>query len=139
MKKFNTDMLMENLISEENFSEFLVENQEQFIDINMSEYILFLIKDKSINVNNIIKKSNIESSYFYQILKGRRIPRRKKIIQLAIGMELNINESQMLLRLGDRCLLYPRVKKDAAIIYCINNKFSLIETYRFLNELGLSF
>lgn len=135
--KQTTNLLMEGLIKEKNFSRFLESNKEHFINLTVRDYMNYIIHDKNLDPIEIIRKSNIERSYFYQIANGRRVPSRDKMIQLAIGMKLDIDETQKLLKIGNKTSLYPKVKRDAAIIFCIKNNFDLIKTQEFLDELKM--
>lgn len=50
---------------------------------------------------------NMEKSYFYQILKGRRAPGLDFLIKLAFVLKLNLDETQRLLKIANRQPLYP--------------------------------
>ena len=69
---------------------------------------------------------------------GTRRPSRDKAIQLAFGFGLDVEETQGLLRAADKSVLYPRIKRDAAIIFAISRKMSLTETQIFPMSLGMS-
>lgn len=89
-------------------------------------------KDKS----EIIKKSGIERTYAYQIFNKRRMPGRDKILELSIGMGLSLKETQRGLKIGNEPILYSRNKRDAIIIFCINEGKSLMATEELLMEYG---
>lgn len=135
--KYNTNKLMEKLLAEGDFSRFLKLNDKKFINVTLKEYINSLLQKKALKPVDIIKKSNIERSYLYQIINGRRLPSRDKIIQLAIAIELNIDETQRFLKVGNKALLYPKVKRDAAIIFCIKNNYDLVKIQEFLHALNM--
>lgn len=86
---------------------------------------------------HIIKLANLEPSYGYQVFKGTRKPSRDTVLQLAFGFEANLNQAQLLLRYANMSPLYPRVKRDAAIIYCLQHKKSLWDAENLLVELEL--
>ena len=52
------------------------------------------------------------------------------------SMQLSLEEAQYLLKLGQRGELYPRNRRDAALIYCIQHKLNLIDTELMLDQLG---
>lgn len=81
------------------------------------------------NVSNVdfFTKMNLERSYGYQILNGRRKPSRELLIKTAILLHLNLNETQRLLKIGNREVLYPRIKADAIAIFVIEKELSLSE------------
>jgi hypothetical protein len=47
-----------------------------------------------------------------------------------------LKETQRLLAVSQRGALYPRVRRDAAIIFCLNRKCTLEETNDLLEEIG---
>lgn len=89
-------------------------------------------KDKS----EIIKRSGIERTYCYQIFSKRKNPGRDKILELSIGMGLSLKEIQRGLKIANEPILYSRNKRDAIIIFCINEGKSLMDTEELLMEYG---
>ena len=53
-----------------------------------------------------------------------------------LGLELNIDEAQELLRLAEHKALDPRGRRDAVILSCINSRMSGIDTDLRLDKLG---
>lgn len=90
-------------------------------------YLLDLLKAHDIPPAEFIRQMNIERSYGYQILSGKRKPSKELLVKSAILMRLNLNETQRLLKIGNRCVLYPRMKQDAIAIFAIENGMSLHE------------
>ena len=52
-----------------------------------------------------------------------------------IGADLP--QAQEMLKIARKSILYPRVKRDAVIIYCLHNSISLTDTEIILYDLGL--
>lgn len=111
-------------------SELLGDNFEK---VDFPTYLKDAIKERNVKPRELIIKLNIEKSYFYQILKGRRAPRRDFLIKLSFLLELNLDETQRLLKIANRQPLYPRNRKDAAVIYAITHKMNY-ERYEELME-----
>lgn len=97
-------------------------------DYDFLSYLTYLIQKSGIKNSELFEKAQLERSYGYQILKGRRVPSRNKVIALALSMNLNLDETNRLLKLADHGTLYANVKRDAVIIYCLVRHYSLIET-----------
>ena len=85
---------------------------------------------------DVIKKAALTPVYGYQIFDGKREPKRDKIIQLAFGFGLSLEETQKLLRSAGYGELYPKVKRDVVFIYAINNKMSIEEVEKILFKAG---
>ncbi len=86
----------------------------------------------------VIKRSSIERTYGHQLFNGLRRPSRDKVIQLAFGLGLDIKDTQKLLDMAQKNRLYPRIKRDAAVLYCLDRHMDIIETQSMLHELGLT-
>ena len=59
------------------------------------------------------------------------------MLQLAFALEADVAQTQELLRVARKSTLYPRIKRDTVIIYCLHNHVSLVDTEIILEELGL--
>lgn len=84
----------------------------------------------------IIQQSLLERSYVYHLLSGEYGLTRDKLLQFAIIAGFTLEESNTLLKYAHLAALYPRDTRDAALIYCFQQKLSLLETNMTLNELG---
>lgn len=62
------------------------------------------------------------------------MPSRDKLIQLAIGLELDVEDTQTLLKMGGMAPLYAKIKREAAIIFCINKGYTWMEMQAFLQQ-----
>lgn len=103
---------------------------------SFSEYLQTLLKEKEVNASELIKRSRIERTYCYQILNGRKRPGRDKIIAIALALNLNVDETQKILRIAKEGDLYAKDKRDCILIFAINHKYNLIDTNQLLNQYG---
>lgn len=131
-----TKQMMDEIMKSGKLDEFLVENEENFIKLDLSKYLLKLINDKNSTPAKVIKKAAIEKSYLYQILNGKRKPGRDKLIRISIALELDIEETQRLLKVAGKGILYPKEMRDSVLIYCIKKKYDIDKTQILLDEFG---
>lgn len=126
---------------------FMMENETDLVnnweDISVhmdnprfNEYLSDLLSKKDITTHEFIIKTLLSRSFTYQILSGDRIPGRNILLRIAVSVGMSVDETQRLLKLADRGALYPKIKRDAAIIYALSNKYSLYETDELLVSLG---
>lgn len=141
MDKSTTKKLEEvllNLDKQEELSKFINDENNLVEYDNVSSYLNDIFKDKKDDISSIIKKSEIERTYAYQILNGTKSnPGRDKIIKLCIAGELSIKETTRALEISKAGVLYPREKRDAIIIFAINNKLSVQDTNLLLDSYNL--
>ena len=128
-----TDELLKQ-IKELNIEEF--KKEESFDCVSIGEYLYSLLTSHDLQPKDIILNLNMERSYTYQILNGRRKPTRNFLLRIAIFTGLSLDETQKMLTIAQRPQLYPRNRFDAAIIFSLEHKMSLDETYELLEEIG---
>lgn len=122
--------LLENLDIEE------FKKEDSFRNVNISDYLSELLENRGLQAKDIIIKLNMERSYAYQILNGRRNPTRNFLIRIALLCQLSVDETQKLLTVGNRPILYPHNRFDAAILYCIQHKLCEEELNELLKDIG---
>lgn len=82
-----------------------------------------------------IASVGISKSYGYQVLRGERTPGRDMILRTAFVLQLSLKETQRLLAVGCCGALYPKIRRDAAVIFALNQKMTLLETEALLSSL----
>lgn len=103
-------------------------------DISFIDYINQLMQSKNLEKSDIIKDSQIPRTYAYQIFQGSKQAGRDKVLQLAIAMRLNLDETNRLLTIAHHNHLYAKQQRDAIIIFALSNGYTLIETNELLDE-----
>lgn len=137
LPKISTSKFFRLLFKAPNLEQFINNNAGEMQIPSFSAYITQLCKRKEVIAERIIKRANIERSFGHQIFKGSRNPSRDTVLQLAFGFEADIDMAQELLKHAGMSALYPRMPRDAAVIYCLHHHFSIMETQQVLHELGL--
>lgn len=99
-------------------------------------YLNSLIRASALSNAKIISSSNIERTYYYQILNGTRTPGKDKVIALALVLKLDLEKTNRLLKLSKNASLYPKIKRDAVIMYCLGNKYDVYKTNLYLLDHG---
>ena len=94
------------------------------------------IEKSGYSKSNIINKSDFSYCYFYDVINGRKIPGRDKIIRLILTMKLSVDECQEALRISGRSALYPRIKRDSIILFAISNGYSIYQLSELLADAG---
>lgn len=136
--KNSTIALLKRLFNSPDLEIFMESNDQSMQVPPFHTYIMDICKAKGEIPEHVIKKSAIDRTYGHQLFNGTRKPSRDKVIQLAIGFTLDFDETQKLLQVARKSILYPKIKRDAVIIYCIRNKKEINETQEALQALGLT-
>lgn len=129
MKK--TSDLLKELNSTSNIDSYLKDNENYIINQTLCKYLSELIESKNLSKSEIIRKSDINEIYAYQIFSGKRFPSRNKLIRICIGAEFTLEEINNVMTVAEFSPLYPKIKRDSIIIFGIRNKKSILQ----INEL----
>ena len=134
----STNELLGVLKSKKNYSEFFQNEIGELIFKSLGEYLGVLLKEKNLKKSEVIEKSNLDKNYAYQLFNGiKKNPSRDKILMLAFGMKLTLDETRKLLKIAGLSDLYVRIPRDSVIIFCLQNGKNLIETNEMLDDYAL--
>ncbi|WP_373599772.1 hypothetical protein [Paraclostridium bifermentans] len=130
MNKDKTIELMSilNDIEDENYlDEFIKSAINNFSDLGLPKFFEDICGTKNIKKSVLIKNADIDRTYGYQILSGAKKPSRDNILKLCISANLNLDESNKALKLGNVGELYPKNPRDSIIIFGINKNLDLLK------------
>ena len=103
-------------------------------DVSFVDYINEILLEKNLEKSDIIRDAQIPRTYAYQIFQGSKQAGRDKILQLAIAMKLNLEETNRLLTVAPHNHLYDKQQRDAILIFGISKQYSLMEINELLDE-----
>ncbi len=135
-KEISTSTLLRRLFKAPDLEKFIKNDIDGIETPKLHVYILDLCKVQGWVPEQIIKKAAIDRTYGHQLFNGTRKPSRDKVIQLAFGFSLDVDAAQKLLKVAQKSPLYPKIKRDAAILYCLNCHKDVLETQSVLQALG---
>lgn len=136
MRKSTDNLLIQLQQSNCNIESYLKNNPESFVYHSINEFWESAIRRSKMSKSNIINKADFSYCYFYDVINGRKIPSKDKIVRLIITMGLGVDDCQEALRVSGRSSLYPRVRRDSIIIFAINNSLDIYETSELLLKCG---
>ena len=136
-KRISTDELLKLLFKERSLEHFLQRNESAYLNTGFSDYISTWCKAHQEVPEQLIRRANLEKSFGHQLFSGKRKPSRDTVIQLAFAMGADVAQTQEMLKIARKSLLYPRIKRDTVIIYCLHNHISLVDTQIILQDLEL--
>ncbi len=133
--EYTTDELLKllrSVNSVSNLSEYtenlpLPEEYQSF-----SAYFNYYMRSHEILEGKLIRESQIQRNYAYQILNGTKNPSRDKVLALCIAARMELEDVQRALGLADAGKLYPRLKRDSIIIFALHKKLTVQQTNELL-------
>ena len=88
-------------------------------------YMAGLLAERRMTAKEAIQALGLDRSYGYQLFNGTRRPTRTVLIRLAVLLGLDLTGTNRLLQIGGKAPLYPRVREDAAVIFCLEKRLPL--------------
>ena len=94
------------------------------------------MEERGLTVTRLSELAMLSRSFTYQLCSGDRAPGRDIVLRLALVLELSVDETQRLLRTAQKGALYPHVRRDAVLIFCLNRSRGLCEADELLTSHG---
>lgn len=135
-RKKTDELLKELKFKKTDVQEYIENNPESFIEINLKEFWGEILESSSMSKSDIINKSDFSYVYFYDVIAGKKIPTSDKIIRLVLAMHLSLDQCQTALRYCGKSQLYPRIKRDSILIYAISHGYTVLQTQELLLKSG---
>ena len=136
MKKDTSEML-KALENYDTFQEFISKSGEEVTKKELSKNLEELLKKHGIKKSEAVRRSEINEIYAYQIFAGSRVPERTKLLCIAVGMRLSLEEVQQLLKTSGYAPLYIKLPFDCIVAFGIHKGYTLLEINSLLYEYGL--
>lgn len=139
----STDELNHAIRNATDIEDFLKRNRENMLTQSLCEHLNMLLSQKGLSRAEVVRGSQLDRAYVYQIFSGERTPSRDKLIAIAFGLRLSDGETQTMLKLSGNRELYARDERDAMILFALQRKMTILETNDLLfahdlSVLGLS-
>ena len=105
-------------------------------DKPFADYMRRLLKEKGLLQQEVFLAADIPEPYGYRLISQERHTRQRDVIlRLCFGARFTLKETQRALRLAEQEQLYPRIRRDAALILALNEGLKVDEA----NELLVSY
>ena len=137
-ERIRTSALMRKLHKTKKIDSFLSEQEAQFEHETFRDCLKKHCAAKNTIPEHVISHAQIDRTYGHQLFNGTRKPSRDKVIQLAFGLGLDVEETQQLLRSASKSALYPRVRRDAVIIYALKEHWRMMDVQEALDRYQLT-
>ena len=117
--------------------ESLEESLKKIHKYSFAGYLQQLINKKGMKNSEVYATANITKQYFSKLINGKVNPSKEKVIALAIGLHLNMDETKDILKIAGYAFS-PFSQTDTVVKYFINNKdYNVIKLDILLYDFGL--
>lgn len=124
----NTEKLLHAITQASTVSEALRFVEDQSTLTPISQLLGDVLACRQVSPQQLATLIDMERSTLYRLLNGERLTTRNVLLRIALALNMNLEETQTLLRSGHRAELYALVRRDALIIFCIERGYSLEKT-----------
>ncbi len=137
-KKSLTDIPTDEILNQikDGPQQFMEKKLDRIDDLQFGDYLSGLMTKYDLTAGQLIIRTCLSKPFVYQILNGGRMPGRDVVLRIALALRADLDETQRLLTLAEKGALYPKIRRDAAILCCIESRKSLEYTNLFLKEHG---
>lgn len=129
-----TEDLLERLLAASRPEDFL--DAEGVGIRELVDYLQECLETAGLTRADVVRDSGINSTVVYDIFAGKSRPRGNHAIMLAFGLRCDLRQTQRLLRLADVAELWCKQRRDAILIWCIENGLTRAEADDELFRLG---
>ena len=137
-ENLSTRELERRLFAAPDFALFLEENAGGMVTPQVCYRLAELCRERGLRPVEVIRRANLDRTYGHQLFNGTRKPSRDKLLQLAFGLALSVDETQELLKTAQKSALYPKILRDAAIMRCLHDGKEIGDAQELLSRLGLT-
>lgn len=129
-----TEDLLERLLAASRPEDFL--DAEGVGTRELVDYLWELLRASGLARADVVRDSGINFTVVCDIFAGKSRPRWNHAIMLAFGLRCDLRQTQRLLRLADVSELWCKQRRDAILIWCIENGLTRAEADDELFRLG---
>lgn len=132
----DTKLLLRLLRENASFEEFLLSGGDAINNPSLTTLLVTYLSQSGKSVSQIADDAMLSQPFAYQLFSGIRKPGRNTLLSLALALRLDVGKTQRLLVVAQKGELYPRVRRDAAILFAIEHGYTLLQTEEFLQSVG---
>lgn len=103
---------------------------------DFTECLARYMAERGLNAAQLSEAALLSRSFAYQLCSGGRRPSRDMALRLALVLGLSVEQTQAFLRSAQLGALYPRVTRDAVVIYALEHRLGVAATDERLLSLG---
>ena len=129
-----TEELLERLFAAQTPEVYL--DQGLTIDRELSDYLHELLVATGPKRADVVRAPGLNGTFVYDVFAGKSRLGRDHALMLAFGLGCDLRETQRLLRLDGVSELWPKLRRDAVIVWCVEHGFTRSQADDELYRLG---
>lgn len=130
----STAYLQSELKQATSLEQFMKDNGKNLKAKTVPEYLNEMLIKYNVEKSDVVRRSDMSGTYVYQIFDGKKGAGREKLIQLAFGFPLSLEETQKLLCFGGHNELYVKKKREAFVMYALQKGYTIQQVNELLYQ-----
>lgn len=103
---------------------------------DLASFLNEKLAEKGLRRSEVLREAQIEQTFGWYVFKGKRGMGRTNVIKLCLVMELDAHETNFALQAAGASVLYPLVRHDAIVIWCLEHRVGLQRANEVLYSYG---
>lgn len=132
----STDELMRMIEESSSIEDTMAEIGDDFIEKTYSQRLYELMDRRCVKAAELAKMSLMSRSFVYQVYSGVREPGRDVVLRFALLLRAGVPETQRMLQAAGRGALYPRIRRDAILLYALKEEMDVFAADELLIRYG---
>lgn len=129
-----TEELLDELMSSPSIEKYL--ERHRLSERGLSEYLQQLLAERGLVQSAVVRDAQLNPTFGYQVFTGLRGAGRNTALQISFAMKLSPRETNRVLQVAGANELYPKNRRDAIILYCLQHGVGLMKANETLFEFG---
>lgn len=135
MQEKTTGELERELSSCATFRDFMRSNPDTDRRLELHEHLACALTASGMRRAEVLQRSGLNMIYGYQILSGKRRPSRDVLLCLCLGLRMQPEQVQTLLKSTGYAPLYVKNRRDSAIYYALRHGHDAVTLNQMLFDL----
>ncbi len=129
-----TQELLDELMTSSSVGDFLGEHT--FVSRTLSDYLQQQLRDRNLVQPQVVRDAQLNPAFGYQVFTGKRGASFETVVRISLAMGLSPTETNRALRAAGQRELYPKQRRDAILIFCLEHQTGLMGANEALYKFG---
>ena len=130
----NTEDLLNELMSTSELEKYL---DRRTMEVpSLASYLQDELRKRGLRRSKVLKDAQIEQTFGWYVFNGKRGMSRDNVLKICFAMGFDARHANRALQAAGASVLYPRSRRDAIIIYCLEHGQTLQQANDTLYALG---
>lgn len=92
---------------------------------SLAEFLQQELAKRGLRQADVLKRAHIEQTFGWYVFNGKRGMGRDNVLKLSFAMGFDVRHANRALQAAGANALYPKARRDAIIMYCLQHGFTL--------------